>query len=83
MFIWDKASLEEHNDKIGKEEDKLKPTYRDDDFEYTVGIRAHRNMNWKRATWSIMVPWHNDWLSIMLYLGFSIYFWVQTFIIMA
>lgn len=32
---------------------------------------------------SYIVPWHNEWLAILLYTAFAIYFWVETFLIMA
>lgn len=54
---------------------------RDPDFNYTSGIRAHPFMDWKKCLWSLLVPWHNEFLSIYLYLGFAIYFWVQLFFI--
>ena len=50
---------------------------RDKDFEYTAGIRAHPFMDWQKCLWSILVPWHNEFLNIWFYLVFSIYFWVQ------
>lgn len=31
------------------------------------------------SIWSIFVPWHVDWLPILLYLGFMTYFWVELF----
>lgn len=40
-------------------------------------------MNVAKSFWSILVPWHNEWLPILLYLGFGINFLVQTFLIMA
>ena len=60
----------------------MKAVKRDKDFEYTVGLRAHPFMDWKKCLWSLLVPWHNEWLNIWLYLGFSIYFWVQTILVM-
>jgi hypothetical protein len=30
---------------------------------------------------SLVMPWHNEWVSIMLYLVFAVYFWVQLFMI--
>lgn len=40
-------------------------------------------MDWKKCLWSLLVPWHNDWLCIWLYLGFGVYFAVETCLIMA
>lgn len=32
---------------------------------------------------SLIMPWHNEWINILLYLVFAVYFWVQLFMIMA
>ena len=57
---------------------------RDPDFDYQVGMRAHpSDMSWTKCLWSLLVPWHNEWLNIWLYLAFSIYFWVECILIMA
>ena len=42
-----------------------------------MGIRAHKEMTVGKAFRSMIVPWHVEWLSIWLYLGFAIYFWIQ------
>lgn len=31
---------------------------------------------------SLIVPWHNEWLSIWFYIGFAVYFWIETILIM-
>jgi predicted membrane channel-forming protein YqfA (hemolysin III family) len=31
---------------------------------------------------SLLMPWHNEWVNILLYLIFAIYFWVQLVMIM-
>ena len=31
----------------------------------------------------MIVPWHNEWLSIWLYLGFAVYFWVEAISLLA
>lgn len=53
-----------------------------DDYDYRFGIRAHPNMNVAKSCWSILVPWHNEWLVILVYLVFALYFWIETFLIM-
>ena len=40
-------------------------------------------MTWQKCVWSILVPWHNEWLNIWLYIGFALYFWIQSIFIMA
>ena len=39
-------------------------------------------MSWIMILRSIVIPWHNDFISILLYLSFAIYFWIETFLIM-
>lgn len=89
QFIWSKQELDEENLErqkridAGEEEQTIPIVLRDKDFNYTFGIRAHPNMDWKKCLWSFLVPWHNEWLNILLYLGFAIYFWVQCGLIIA
>ena len=49
----------------------------DADSETPYGIRNHPDMNVGMCFWSILVPWHVDWIPIILFLGFTLYFWVQ------
>jgi len=53
----------------------------------TYGIRAHpdfpNSYGWILSLKSFYVPWHNEFLSIYIYLAFAIYYWVETFMIMA
>jgi hypothetical protein len=44
-------------------------------------VRAHPDMDYGKLFWSILVPWHNEWLAILLYLGFGLYFLIETFFI--
>lgn len=30
-----------------------------------------------KCTWSLLVPWHNDFLTIWLYISFALYFWIE------
>ena len=32
---------------------------------------------------SIIIPWHNEFIAIWLYIGFGLYFWVETFLCIA
>lgn len=51
-------------------------------YEYTYGLRAHGNMDWRKSLWSLLVPWHNEWLATLIYLAFGLYFLIQTFMIL-
>lgn len=57
-------------------EDRKSVVY-DADRETPYGIRSHPEMSAGKCLWSIFVPWHVDWLPIILYLAFTFYFWVQ------
>lgn len=57
-------------------EDRRSVVY-DADRETPYGIRSHPEMSVGMSLASIFVPWHVDWLPILLYLGFTLYFWVQ------
>ena len=46
-------------------------------------MRAHKEMDWKLSLKSLIVPWHNEWLSIWFYIGFALYFWISLILIMA
>ena len=82
-FIWDKEELTQANKKRSKKQE-LVPIKRLDegDYEQTIGIRAHDDLTWKKCLKSLIVPWHNEWLLMWLYLGFAIYFWVQFLLIL-
>ena len=45
-------------------------------------MRAHKDMDYKMSLKSLIVPWHNEWLSIWFYIAFALYFWVSTLLIM-
>lgn len=55
---------------------------RNPDYLNTYGIRAHEKMDWRKSLWSILVPWHNEWLAILIYLTFGLYFLIETFMIL-
>jgi hypothetical protein len=77
-FIWDQRELDEIN-KRRKNNDKIPIVYRDKNSEY--GIRANQNMNFAKCCYSLILPWHNEWVVITLYLVFAIYFWIQLILI--
>jgi len=53
---------------------------KDSDRKVPFGIRAHPDMNGAMCMWSLLVPWHADWLVTWIYLVFAIYFWVELFL---
>lgn len=79
-FIWDKRELDELN-KRRKNADKIPAVYRDKYSEF--GIRAHPMMSFGKCCYSLILPWHNEWVNIWLYIGFAIYFWIQLIFILA
>lgn len=58
----------------------------DPEWETTFGIRANPEdpdgLGWFTSMWSLFVPWHADWLVTWIYIGFALYFWIETFLIM-
>ena len=53
-----------------------------DNYDYRYGIRAHPKMDTLKSCWSILVPWHNEWAAIIIYLAFGLYFLIETFLIL-
>lgn len=47
----------------------------------TLGIRANENMTWLKCLYSMVLPWHNEFIGIWIYLIFAIYFWVETILV--
>lgn len=39
-------------------------------------------MDWVKSLKSLIVPWHNEWLVTWLYIGFTLYFWIEVLLIM-
>ena len=72
-FIWDKRELDEIN-KRRKNADKIPVVYRDRYNEF--GIRANPDMTFGKCCYSLILPWHNEWVNIWLYLAFALYFWI-------
>ena len=81
-FVWTKEELEEAN-KAREDKREIRAVSRDPDAEYHAGIRAGVKMTWSRCLWSLLVPWHNDWLATWIYIAFGLYFLIESFIIMA
>jgi hypothetical protein len=83
QFIWDYEALKEENrNRESRDEIPVVLRYRDTDRTIPFGIRAHPDMNATMCLWSMLVPWHADWLVTWIYLVFSIYFWVETGLIL-
>lgn len=40
-------------------------------------------MSFGKCCYSLILPWHNEWVNIWLYIGFAIYFWIQLVFILA
>lgn len=38
------------------------------------GIRAHKDMNFAKSSYTIIVPHHNEFINIWLLIGFAIYY---------
>lgn len=79
-FIWDKRELDEIN-KRRKNSDAIPVVLRDRYSEY--GIRAHSDMTFGKCCYSLILPWHNEWVNIWLYIAFALYFWIQLCLILA
>ena len=45
-------------------------------------MRGNAEMTWKLSLKSLIVPWHNEWLTIWFYLSFALYFWIETILVM-
>ena len=46
-------------------------------LDVDLGIRAHPEMDVGKSLKSIFIPHQNEFMFIWLFLGFSIYFWVE------
>jgi hypothetical protein len=80
QFIWDYEALKEENrNRESKEEIPIVLRFKENDREVPFGIRAHPDMNGAMCMWSLLVPWHAEWLVTWIYLIFSIYFWIELF----
>ena len=79
-FIWSREELDYINKKRSKG-DIIPVVYRD--TKNPFGIRANTEMTFTKCCYSLILPWHNDWVNIFLYLGFAFYFWLQLIFIMA
>ena len=85
-FIWDRDELEAENDKRAAKDDikvVLPTKYKDNGYEWGgYGMRAHTNMTSRKCFWSMLVPWHNEFLAIILVLAIFLYYLVQLFFIL-
>ena len=75
-FVWDLSELENFN-RYKRKNDNIE-IVKKHDFDANLGIRAHPNMTVGKCLASIFMPGCNEFIFILLYLGFAIYFWVQT-----
>jgi len=80
QFIWDKKELSGIN-KRRVRDDVIPVVLRYE--QANLGIRAHPDLTWWMCVKSLIMPWHNEWVNIWIYLVFAVYFWVQTFMIAA
>jgi hypothetical protein len=47
------------------------------------GIRANRNLDFEDCFWSIFWGTQNEFLAIWIYIAFTLYFWIETFMIVS
>lgn len=40
-------------------------------------------MTFGKCCYSLILPWHNEWVNIWLYVTFALYFWVNSALILA
>lgn len=80
-FVWSIYALVEENRKR-KSANEIEIVRRIDNYDYRYGLRAHPRMDVAKSCWSILVPWHNEWLAIIIYLAFGLYFLIETFLIL-
>lgn len=85
-FIWDISELNYINKKdslyIQKFGNKL-DYQRRFGTRQRYGIRAHRDISFLKCFFYMFHPLHNEFLPILLYLGFAIYFWITCCLIFA
>ena len=93
QFIYSLKELKELNKEFAvKDEFDIIFRKYDKDWETPFGIRADPysqdpngkpdGLAWTTCLWSLFVPWHADWLVTWIYIGFALYFWIETFLIM-
>ena len=75
QFIWTVEELKEDNRRRSKK-DEFDYVKRDKEFNYTSGIRAHPEMDANKCWKSMIIPWHNEFIAIWLYVAFALYFWI-------
>ena len=77
-FVWDKDELEAENDRRAAKDDirvVYRKDHRDNGYDWGgYGLRAHKTMNARKCFWSILVPWHRDFLAILITMALLLYF---------
>jgi FtsH-binding integral membrane protein len=80
--VWDLTDLEYINKKrVSEGLPKIEIVKKH--FDVDLGIRAHTEMSFGKSLKSIFIPHHNEFIFIWLYLGFAVYFWVITGLLIA
>ena len=75
-FIWDLTDLEHINkEKKLKGEKPIEIVKKHPDVD--LGIRAHPQLGIGKCLLSIFMPHHNEFIFIWLFLGFTLYFWIE------
>jgi len=72
-IVWSKKQLDYINSKV-EEKDQIPVVQRDGK---TFGIRANKEMSFGKCVKSLFFPNHNEWVNLILYFGFAIYFLVE------
>jgi len=81
-IVWDLGQIQWINknapERKGKPEIKIVKRY----TEMEMGIRAHPDMDAWKCIKSMFMAWHAEFTTIWLFLGFTIYFWVNIYLIL-
>lgn len=77
--IWDQWEINQIN-KEGSGHPKL-PYVKRLGTRQQFGIRANRKLDFTDCFFSIFWPTQNEFLPILIYLGFALYFWISVFLI--
>jgi len=72
-IVWSKKQLDYINSKV-EEKDQIPVVQRDGK---TFGIRANKEMSFGKCVKSLFFPNHNEWVNLLLYFGFALYFLVE------
>lgn len=81
-IVWDLGQIQWINknapERKGLPEIKIVKRY----TEMEMGIRAHPDMNAWKCIKSMFMAWHAEFTTIWLYLGFTVYFWINIYLIL-